>query len=84
MELTIRSSGFTLFLKLSMQNQTLLFSPLRKNLKPEQTQNLKKTNKDILIVFLLIARILNFTQKCLKNIYALQSLYHLWMVSNIS
>lgn len=65
MELTIRSSGFALFLELSMQNQTLLFSPLRKNLKPEQTQNL--TNKDILIVFLLIARILNFTQKCLKK-----------------
>lgn len=51
MELTIRSSGLTLFLELSMQNQTLLFSPLRKNLKPEQTQNLTKTNKDILIVF---------------------------------
>lgn len=31
MELTIRSSGFKLFLELSMQNQTLLFSPLRKN-----------------------------------------------------
>lgn len=69
MELTIRSSGFTLFLELSMQNQTLLFSPLRKNLKPEQTQNLTKTNKDILIVFLLIARILNFTQKMFEKIY---------------